>query len=73
MPKNKNYAVIVKDFLSKLESAYTSSGLYIQKKYAIDNQLLVCLTALDPIIRGHTTIHSHFLKLLPYFKFTCSP
>ena len=65
--------MIVKDFLSKLESAYTTAGVYIQKKYAIDNQLLVCLTALDPIIRGHTATHSHLLKLLPYFKFTCSP
>lgn len=71
MMKRKNDACIVKDFLKKLELAYTNAGVYIQKKYAIDSQLLTCLSALDPVIRGHTITHSHLLKLYPFFKFTC--
>ena len=41
--------------------------IYLQKKYAIDNELLICLSALDPTVRGHTKTHSCLLKLLPYF------
>ena len=72
MLKDKNDREIVKEFRENLTSAYTEAGVYLQKKYAIDNELLINLSALDPIVRGHSKTHSCLLKLLPYFSFTLS-
>ena len=33
---------------------------------------MICLSALDPTVRGHTKTHSCLLKLLPYFNFSLS-
>ena len=62
-------AVLVKEFLTELEQAFIKSAVYIQKKYAMDNELLICLSALNPIVRGHSKAHSLLLKLIEFFKF----
>ena len=72
MLKKKNDSEIVKEFFDNLSSAYNVAGVYLQKKYAIDNDLLICLSALDPIARGHSKTHSSLLKLRTYFNFTLS-
>ena len=56
MLKDKIDHNVAKEFMESLKSAYTEAGIYLQKKYAIDNELLICLSALDPTIRGHTKI-----------------
>ena len=61
MLKNKNDSEIVKEFFDNPSSAYTVAGIYLQKKHAIiDNDLLICLSDLDPIARGHS-------KRIPFF------
>ena len=74
MLKDKNDREITKykEFMESFKSAYTEAGTYLQKKYAIDNELLICLLALDPTVRGLTKTHSCLLKLLPYFNFSLS-
>ena len=72
MLKKKNDSEIVKEFFDNLSSAYNVAGVYLQKKYAIDNDLLICLSALDPIACGHSKTHSSLLKLRTYFNFTLS-
>ena len=67
--KSKSDSVLVKDFLTEIEQVFIKSAVYIQKKYAMDNELLICLSALDPIVRGHSKAHSLLLKLIEFFKF----
>ena len=56
MFKDQNDKEKVKEFLGKLETAYKNAGVYIQNNYAVDNFLLVSLSSLDPLIRGHTIV-----------------
>ena len=63
MVKNKNDSVIVKELFDNLSSAYTVAGFFLQKKYAINNDMLICLSALNPIVCGHSKTDSCLLKL----------
>ena len=53
-----NNCKIAEEFMGSLKSAYTEAGIYLQKKHAINNELLICLSALDPTVCGHTKTHS---------------
>ena len=56
------------DFYKKVRTAYVDSASYLQKKYAIDNPVLMYLSAIDPIARGHSVTHSYLINLKPYFE-----
>ena len=45
---------IVNNLLEDLKTAYIAAGVYLQGNYAIDNELLSTLSAIDPILRGYT-------------------
>ena len=53
MLKNKNDSEIVKEFFNNLSSVYTVAGIYFQKEYRINNDLLICLSALYHIACGY--------------------
>ena len=59
---------IAEEFYQKLKSAYSTAGQYIQKKYPLDNQLLICLSGLNPSLCGHSKCHFALQRLYPYFK-----
>ena len=52
----------------KVCTAYVDSASCLQKKYAIDNPVLMYLSAIDPIARGHSVTHSYLINLKPYFE-----
>lgn len=68
MRKNKSQCDIAKDFYDKVRTAYVNSGVYLQKKYAIDNPVLKYLSAIDPIARGYSITHNYLLNLKPFFQ-----
>ena len=39
--KSKNDHEILKEFVGNFESAYTEAGIYLQKKYTVDDSLLI--------------------------------
>ncbi|XP_060782423.1 uncharacterized protein LOC132889689 [Neoarius graeffei] len=41
-------------FLRNVMQAYTSSAVYIQKKFPLNNKLLKCVSTIDPSARGHS-------------------
>ena len=49
-----------KDFFKSLREAYTKTGEYMLKKFPLENNLLQCLSAIDPKVQGH---NATFLKL----------
>ena len=61
--KSKIDSEIVKEFFDNHSSAYTVFGVYLQKKIHIDNDLLICLSALDTIACGHSKTNSSFIKV----------
>ena len=38
---SKNDHEILKEFVGNFESAYTEAGIYLQKKYTVDDGLLI--------------------------------
>ena len=44
----------VASFLEQAKQAYVECAQYLQKKLPLDNYLLKCLSAIDPIARGHS-------------------
>ena len=53
-------------FLDKLFQAYLVSSEYVIQKFPLNNNLLKCLSAIDPKAQGHAITQS-FLKKLPSF------
>lgn len=41
-------------FLRNVMQAYTSSAVYMQKKFPLNNKLLKCVSAIDPSVREHS-------------------
>ena len=68
MRKNKSQNEIVLDFYNKVRSSYLNSGVYLQKKYAIDNPVLKYLSAIDPVARGYSITHNYLINLKPFFQ-----
>lgn len=58
----KDVAVI--SFLNQASQAYIQCGQYLQKKLPLDNLLLKCISAIDPLARGHS-VTADRLKMLP--------
>lgn len=54
---------LVVSFTNSVKEAYLSCGLYLQKKMPLQNKLLQCLSALDPVVRGKTTALQHMTVL----------
>ena len=52
-------------FLDEVKAAYVATGLNFQKKMPVKNKLLKHLSALDPIVRGHTEA-MQYMKSLPH-------
>ena len=52
------------EFLAKVEAAYLALGTYLQKKMPVNNRLLRHVSALDPIVHGHTPALK-YMKRLP--------
>ena len=59
-----------KIFMENVKKAYSSTSLYMQKKLPLQNSLLISLSALDPIVRGHTATFSHLKNLCCICKIT---
>jgi hypothetical protein len=58
------------DFLNQLQVAYVDSGIYLLQKFPLTNPLLMKLSALDPIVQGHSAT-AKALKGLPDLLPTC--
>ena len=50
-------------FLDSVEAAYTACAVHLQMRLPIDNPLLQCLSALDPIARGNAVTCQNLGKL----------
>ena len=67
LKKNKNNKELVLQFLSSVKTAYVVTTNYIQSKFPLENELLLSLSALDPLVRGHSVTYNHLKILLEYF------
>lgn len=54
---------LLKTFLESVSQAYITTGLYLQKKLPLENPILQSLSAVDPILRGHSQAVIHLKKL----------
>ena len=52
--------------MENLKSAYTAAG-NLQKKFTVNSDLLINLSALHPIVPGHSKTYSCLHKLLPVY------
>ena len=48
MLKDKNDLESVHEFMGNLKFAFTEAGIYLQKEYAVDNDLLSNLSTVNP-------------------------
>ena len=49
-----NFFQIVLQFLNTVKTAYISTAAYMQKKLPLNSMTLQALSALDPLVRGHS-------------------
>ncbi|XP_034146338.1 uncharacterized protein LOC109615009 [Esox lucius] len=65
--QNPNHALLV-PFLADVRKAYITTAVYLQKKLPLASPTLTALSALDPLLRGHSqaTIQLN-LFFLPYY------
>ena len=54
---------IIHSFLDTAETAYIMCAKYLSKKLPLNNKLLRCLSAIDPIAHGHSVTAKHLLHL----------
>ena len=54
---------LLKPFLDQVLQAYISCGVYLQSKLPLESMTLQCLSAVDPIARGHSKT-GHLLRRL---------
>ena len=54
-------------FQEKLRNAYIDSGVYLQKKFPLNNKLLLYLSAIDPKAQGNSVTYSALKKLKNFF------
>ncbi|CAL8236074.1 unnamed protein product, partial [Boreogadus saida] len=62
----KEYVMVfqlLKTFLESVSQAYITTGLYLQNKLPLENPILQSLSAVDPILRGHSQAVIHLKKL----------
>lgn len=52
------------DFLTRALNAYTSTAKCLQDKLPLANKFIMHVSALDPLVRGHTQAH-RYMKALP--------
>lgn len=54
---------LLKQFLEKLRTAYTTTATYLQKKLPLVSPTLMALSALDPALKGHSQAVIQLKKL----------
>lgn len=54
---------IIVDFMKSVEEAYFETGKYLQSKLPLDSDVLQGLSAIDPMVRGHSVTISHLCNL----------
>ena len=63
----KKHSTLRQEFRKMIISAYTNAASYMQAKLPLCNQLLICLSAIDPKAQGHSVTHKHLKKLVKFF------
>ncbi|KAJ8346615.1 hypothetical protein SKAU_G00280160 [Synaphobranchus kaupii] len=54
---------LLKPFLQDVSRAYSTCAKYLQKKLPLQSKTLQCLSAVDPVVRGHTKTGFKLKKL----------